>query len=108
MKIIMNNNIKLFKMNDYDWVCAESIEQANEWYKKEFDLSEEEQPIEDVMEVPLESKFLWHHTDAEDFFNVNKLEVEYINEEKYYKVPFSMTIGLDDYEMPYIAGSTEW
>ena len=105
-----NNNIKLFQMNDYDWVCAESIEQANDWYKKEFDLSEEEQPIEDVVEVPLELEFLWHHTDAEYYLNVSQLEVEYIGKEKekYYKVPFSMMIDLDDCEMPYVAGSTEW
>ena len=53
-----SHKVRLFRMNDFDWVAAETAEQANEWYIKEFGLSEEDQPIEDVMEEPIDKIIL--------------------------------------------------
>jgi hypothetical protein len=50
--------MKVFKMNDYDWVYAESADQAKELYKKEtgFDMDEIEEDFEG--EVSLDDTML--------------------------------------------------
>jgi hypothetical protein len=106
-------NIKLFKMNDYDWVAAESAEQANEWYIKEYGLTDDEQPIEEVREVSLETKMrmLYNEfTEDEKKYEINNFEIVGENNE-FVKVPFSFL--LDDMwsgelEEPFHVASTEW
>lgn len=48
-------NVKVYRLNEYDGVAAESLEQAKEWYLKNIALSEEEAFDESEMgELPMD------------------------------------------------------
>ena len=97
--------VKLFKMNDYDWVAAESAEQANEWYKKEYGLSDEDQPLEEVTEETNTKTFL---TSIEDLTESDKLMgFEIIK--GHARIPFTHILAtLEEINEPFMVGSTEW
>ena len=98
-------------MNDYDWVAAESAEQANEWYIKECGLSKEEQPIEEVREESIDKIFLIPIEEAIEEDKIMNFEIKKVGETEFYKVPFSYSLNIlkdVDFEEPFIAGSTEW
>ena len=45
----IEKGIRVYKMNDYDWYASKwSIEDTNEWYKKEFALDDDENPIDEI------------------------------------------------------------
>jgi len=46
--------MKVFKMNDFDWVCAETEEQAKEYYKEECGIGDEDLNEGFVGEVSLQ------------------------------------------------------
>ncbi|SEQ22967.1 hypothetical protein SAMN05216232_1968 [Virgibacillus subterraneus] len=50
--------MKVFKMNDFDWVCAESEEQAKQWYHQEtgVDMKDIDEDFEQWGEVSLADK----------------------------------------------------
>lgn len=50
--------MKVFKMNDWDWVCAESEEQAKAFYKNECGFDENEINEEFVGEVSFQDEML--------------------------------------------------
>lgn len=52
--------MKVFKMNDYDWVCAESEQQAKEFYEKETGFTMYEVNEEFVGEVSPSDTMLTH------------------------------------------------
>ena len=97
--------VKLFKVNDYDWVAAESAEQANEWYKKEYGLSDEDQPLEEVTEEPNTKTFL---TPLEDLTESEKLMgFEIIK--GHARIPFTHILAtLEAIDEPFMVGSTEY
>lgn len=101
--------VKLFKMNDYDWVAAESAEQANEWYKKEFGVSDKEQPLEEVKQVSSTETFL---TQIEDLTESDKLmgfEIITSGNEQYARIPFTYILATEKViDEPFFVGSTEW
>ena len=45
--------MRVFKLNEYDWVAAETMEEAIEWYLKETGLSRE-----DAIDEPEEEEYL--------------------------------------------------
>ncbi|MBS6501862.1 MAG: hypothetical protein KH415_09555 [Clostridium sp.] len=66
---MMKSNIKVFIMNEYDWVASKlDRKETNEWYKEEYGLDEEENPIEDVRECSLINEGAWCITDDERDF----------------------------------------
>lgn len=97
--------VKLFRMNDYDWVAAESAEQANEWYKKEYGLSDYEQPLDEVKEASSTETFL---TPIEDLTESDKLMgFEIIK--GHARIPFYHILAtLESIDEPFLVGSTEW
>lgn len=102
------SKVKLFEMNEYDWVAAETAEQANEWYKKECGLCEEDQPLGDVKELPLKSVVLTpveDLTEADITMNFKKKVVE---SHEYALMPFDYILETTrDIPEPFIAASTE-
>lgn len=73
--------LKVYKMNDCDWVLsALPKEETNEWYKKQFDYSDEEQLVEDVLESSLDEGY-WEECDLLDI--IGELESA---EDKEFKV----------------------
>lgn len=53
-------------MNEYDIVVSNmSPQKTNEWYKKEFEYTDEEQPLYEVKEVNYNDGF-WMETDIEE------------------------------------------
>lgn len=99
--------IKLFKMNDYEWVAAESKEQDNEWYEKVYG---ERNDIEDVIEEPPDKAFGDFVDEADqDELNQGFERKSYCNRE-IVKIPFSYMLSkmTDEIEEPWIVGSTEW
>ena len=53
------SGLKVFSMNDYDRIIAFSAEEANEWYKTEFGLNDEDQPLDEVCPV-LPRDTMWY------------------------------------------------
>lgn len=50
-------NVKVYQLNEYDTVAAESLEQAKDFYRKETGLSDEEAFYDfESTELPLEHK----------------------------------------------------
>ncbi|GEM_PF-1156375 len=64
--------IKVYKMNDYEWWASKwDKQETNEWYKKEHGLSEQDNPIEEVVESDLDKEGMWWET--EDKEDIKKL-----------------------------------
>jgi hypothetical protein len=61
--------MKVFRMNEWDWVAAETIEQAKEWYKNECGVYDEE--VEDAEEVPLTDTMFVEYN-GEDYEQIKK------------------------------------
>ena len=63
-EIKMKNEIRVFKMNEYVWYASKwSSEETNDWYNKNV----EDNDIEDVELVDLDSEGMWYETnDKED------------------------------------------
>lgn len=59
------SNIKVFKMNDYEWWASKwNKEETNEFYKKEIG---EENSLEEIRECDLDKEGMWWNTgDKED------------------------------------------
>lgn len=94
-------------MNDYDYVAAESAEQANEWYEKEFG---EPNDFEEVEEISLDTTFLTMVTDAEEDELNQGFERKLIGEKEAIRIPFRYTLSQmkEPIEKPWVAASTEW
>jgi hypothetical protein len=119
--------MKVFKMNDYDWVTAQSKEQAQEWYLKEFKLEESDNPMDEVEECDIDKKGMWIPYENEEkiqeyesrntlsivsdqrkttFGDIKKLHGEWVM-----FVPFREAMAIfnitKDSE-PHVIASTEW
>jgi hypothetical protein len=60
--------MKVFKMNDYDWVAANSAKEAKEWYIKEF---ENDYDSEEFEEVSLDM-ILWCNYEEENYNEIRQ------------------------------------
>ena len=124
-------NIRVFKMNDYEWWASKwDMKRTNEWYKKEHGLSEEDNPLEDIRECNLDTEGMWWETeDKEDIERLGDhdeiISIEKINgmtktkatfgnlQRKYgevYKfISLREAVEKDmNFKVPYCIGSTEW
>ncbi|MTI82318.1 MAG: hypothetical protein FH756_00145 [Firmicutes bacterium] len=104
----MSNRIKLFRMNDYDWVAAESAELANEWYKRECGLDDSEQTLDMITEEPLTRTFLIPHDEISEEELKMGFEIITYGNGKFARVPFSHMMEREKMKPPCLAGSTEW
>jgi hypothetical protein len=64
-----NKKMKAFQVDDYDVVAAETLEEARNWYIKEYDLDAEDYPIEDMYELDPSTK-VYLEEDKKEFCTV--------------------------------------
>ncbi|WP_407306437.1 hypothetical protein [Desulfosporosinus sp. SB140] len=106
--MIDKTKIKLFKMNDYDWVAAESKEQAQEGYLKEHGITEEENLFEDIKEEPLSKSFLCPVSELTPEEKTMNFVITERHGQKWVWLPFSYTLTtIGDLETPSMAETTE-
>lgn len=118
----MKNKIRVYRVNEYDWVASNlDMEETNEWYKKEYGLDEEENPLEDVRECSLINEGAWCITyDEKDITrlgendeakkdismtSIGDLKREYLEVLKY--TSFEEMLRNADFEEPTVIASTE-
>ncbi|MGG1147635.1 hypothetical protein [Bacillus wiedmannii] len=100
--------MKVFKMNDCDWVCAETEEQAKEYYKKECGFDDEDINEGFVGEVSLQDKM---HILADDLpLEEQQMCQTMINigGELHVLKTFEWVIKNDNITSPCIIASTEY
>lgn len=57
--------INVYKMNDYEWWASKwNVNDTNEYYKKEYGLTEEENTTEEIEECDLDKEGMWWETNA--------------------------------------------
>lgn len=100
--------MRVFKMNDCDWVCAKSEEQAKEFYKTEVGFDEEEINSDFIGEVSLQNEMLVEVADLpiEEQKQPQKLK-EYGGSLFAYKT-FEWVIAHENITKPCIVSSTEY
>lgn len=102
---------KIFKLNECDWVAANTLEEAIEWYLKETGLPEED-ALEEPYEIKNPSKIMVTLDKFVDDGTENKyaaLEEKYLKEgELTYKVPANELLNIEWESKPFIFCSTEY
>jgi hypothetical protein len=82
---------KVFRFGDYDWVATNmELEETQEWYKKEFGLSDDEMEM-DFIECDLDKQGMY--IEFEDEGKIKRLEAENIEEESVLDENGMRTIG---------------
>ena len=104
------SKVKLFKMNDYDWVVAETKEQAREWYLEETGISEEDSSFDEIIEEPLSTTFCYPLSELTDEEKNNcQFDLVVVGNENWARVPFLHTLSqMKEVPGPFMAGSTEY
>jgi hypothetical protein len=114
--------MKVFKMNDCDCVCAETKEEAIDWYTDE--IGERYDP-KDVKEIDIEKETMWygfdpHYSDLEAFIgyciknrikDTFEMRVGWRDFDINVKMTFVMALSFDDRHdqvTPYIISSSEY
>ncbi|WP_346234522.1 hypothetical protein MKY04_12715 [Lysinibacillus telephonicus] len=104
---------KIFKLNDYDWVAAETMDEAIEWYKNETGLSEED-AIDSPYEITEPNKLLITiervNKDEAEYKRYEKLQEKYMEHEEssVFKVPADELLAVEWEGKPYLLCSTEY
>lgn len=102
--------MKVFRLNDCDWVAAETLDQAVEWYMKETGLDREGalDPAHEPHECNL-NETIWGTI---DYLNdEEKQQARYYKEwdgELYARIPFSRIIEKDYKGEPFIIASVDY
>lgn len=101
--------MKIFKMNDFDWVCAENEEQAKEFYEKESGFTREEIEDEFVGEVPLTETMMipFDELPPEEKATTTSADFKKFYGEIYVKRSFDWVIKNWELKEPCIIASTE-
>lgn len=118
----MRNEIKVLKMNDYEWYATKwSIEETNKWYKENI----AENDIEDIGICDLDKHGVWCPTEDEKDIEKLKDTDKVIRIDDEHKLMFGNLIKMDgevykyislreailknaDFREPYCIASTEW
>lgn len=67
----IHDGIRVYQMNDSEFFASKwSIEETNEWYKKEYGIDEVDNPTEEICLCDLDAEVVWRETTDE-----NDLEV---------------------------------
>lgn len=121
----IEKDIRVYKMNDYEWYASKwSIEDTNEWYKKEFVLDDDENPIDEIRVCNLDEEGVWMETtneedlkeigDNDEIGNVvlgkpNFGDLKRENSSIWKYISFREAIQSDlDFEEPYCIATTEY
>lgn len=128
----MDNEIKVFKMNDYEWCASKwNIQMTNDWYKEERGLTEEDNPLKEVSECSLDNDGMWCETvnrgdieklgDSDELTHYEVLpngtrkrkiifgDLMRKDDSVYKYMSFRDAIALDgDFTEPYCIASTDW
>jgi len=97
--------MKVFKMNDFDWVCAENEQQAKEYYKKECGFDDWEIDDDFGGEVSLGATML---TNMDDLSIEQLKERQEIVDGNWVRQTFSEVIEKEQIVKPCIIASTEY
>lgn len=101
--------MNVFKMNDYDWVCAENEKQAKEFYMKETGFDEDEIEEEFLGIVNLNDTMLVSVDDLpEEEKMITQLDIRNIGGELFVHKSFSWVIEKENITKPCIICSTEY
>jgi len=120
------SDVKVYKMNDYEWWASKwDKERTNEFYLKEYELDEEENPVEEIEEYDLDKEGMWWDTidkqDREKLGDADEL-IEKMDDGSI-KFGSLMRRGIEvfkfislrealerhgDFEEPFCLASTEW
>ena len=102
------NEIKVYKMNDYEWWASKwDKETTNEWYKIEI---AEDNDLEEVTECDLDKDGLWDEiTDDNSFLKENKgTNFRRIGSQLFEWITFREAIEKNiDFTEPYLIASME-
>lgn len=106
--------MKVFKMDDYDWVASETIGQAIDYYLSETGCDYEDL---EVKECDIDEEGMWWIIDEfpdgveiknyKDTFILDGIKYGYFYDEKAKHITFAEAISLMDSKFPYIIASTE-
>lgn len=101
--------MKVFKMNDIDWVCAENEQQAKDFYKKEVGFNDDEIEEEFLGEFSLNNLMLVSVDDLpEEEKLITQLDMKNIGGELFVYKSFSWVIENEKISKPCIICSTEY
>lgn len=101
--------MKVFKMNDYDWVCAESEQQAKNFYKEEVGFDDDEINDEFIGEVSLNNTMYISIDDLPmEEQQMTQMFMRNIGGELFVLKPFSWVIEHENITNPCIISSTEY
>jgi len=105
--------MRVFKVNDCDWVCAENKQQAKDWYKKEF-LNEDDE-FDEIEEANIDIDELWFSIEAYDLKEyLRKYGKKIVHFDRsgdcdfVVKITFREMIERDKPTCPYVICSTEY
>ncbi len=119
----MDNEIKVYRMNDYEWWASKWGKKAtNEYYKKTMGVSEEDNPVEQVLQCDLDMDGMWYTTEDEQDITklgehdeiINPCRVQFgdlkrMDGEVYKYIPLREAVMKDiNFKEPYCLASTEW
>jgi len=106
--------MKVFKMDDYDWVVAETIGQAIDYYMNETGVDYEDL---EVRECDIEEERMWWIIDEfpdgvelnnhDDTLTFDGIKYGYFYDEKSKHITFAEAINLMNCKSPEIIASTE-
>jgi len=99
--------MRVFKMNDYDWVAAKNEEEAKTFYEQFIDRDEIEEDF--VGEVPL-TETMWIPFDdlPLEEQKMTQLDMRNFYGELHVRKTFKWVIENEKTTTPYIISSTEW
>jgi hypothetical protein len=104
--------MKVFRVNEYDWVAAHSLEEAKSWYLENID-SDEEWAFDEVYlgEVDIHKVKMWYpvtNIPQEIKEQAPPYEVKDFGGELFAHLTFSQVLEIDKPTEPYIIASTEY
>ena len=112
--------MKVFKMNEYDWVAAKGIDEAQESYLKDTGVGEEENPFDEITECDIDNEGVW--VEVNDDKELAKLfnnpkgtfqddgglgSYKIIGGDWFRKVPFRDVLPTEE-QAPFVIASTEY
>jgi hypothetical protein len=109
--------MKVFKMDDCDWVCAKTKEDACEWYINEFGIDRSWFCMSEVIECNIETDTMWYGfstTGLYDYIHENKdktLKVKFDecgDDDFVVDLTFKEVIDIEKPTEPYVICSTEY
>lgn len=107
---VYTNQIKVFQLNDYEWVAAKTLDEAIQWYKT--NVVDDNESIYDVHEIEDLNTFMvvvdGLYT-SNDKAYIELKEKYHTNKESHiYKVPAIELLQIEWKGNPYMFASTEW